>query len=100
MIFDAFNCKNIGEYSDLYLKTDVLLLSDIFENFRDKMILSHGLDPVHYVSIPGFTWDAMLKYTNNKLELLTDMDMITFFYKSIRGGLSQCSKRYSRAKNK
>ena len=54
-IFDAFNCKNIGEYSNLYLKTDVLLSSDIFENFRDKMILAHGLDPVFYVSFPEFT---------------------------------------------
>ena len=82
------------------MKTDVLLLSDVFENFRERLLQSHGLDPVQYITLPSFTWDAMLKYTGVTLELLTDIDMVILFQKAMRGGLSQSSKRYAEANNK
>ncbi|XP_074042573.1 uncharacterized protein [Leptinotarsa decemlineata] len=100
-VWTTFNCQNLGDYVDLYMKTDILLLADVFEMFRTCIINSHKLDPAHYFTLPGYTWDAMLKYTGIELELLTDVDMFLFVERGIRGGLSQvCSKRRSHANNK
>ncbi|KYN28339.1 hypothetical protein ALC57_02244 [Trachymyrmex cornetzi] len=70
-VYQRFSIRTLGEYSDLYLKTDVLLLADIFENFRESCATSYGLDPAHYYTLPGFTWDAMLNHTRVRFELLT-----------------------------
>jgi hypothetical protein len=80
-VWDHFGCKTLGEYSDLYLKVDVMLLADVFENFRDICMKTYNLDPAHYYTAPGFSFDCMLKYTEMKLELLTDYDMLLMFEK-------------------
>ncbi|XP_076381411.1 uncharacterized protein LOC143261204 [Megalopta genalis] len=99
-VWSRFGIQTLGQYSDLYLKLDVLLLADVFENFREKSLENYKLDPAHYYTLPGFAWDAMLKLTKIKLELFTDVDMLLFVERGIRGGLSQCSHRYARANNK
>ena len=71
----------MGEYHDLYFKSDVLLLADVFENFRRTCLLYCGLDPCHYFSSPGLSWDAMLKVTDVRLKLMTDVDMFQFIEK-------------------
>ncbi|XP_072403137.1 uncharacterized protein [Diabrotica undecimpunctata] len=100
-VWSSFSCSTLGDYVDLYMKTDILLLADVFERFRSSCLATYNLDPAHYYTLPGFTWDAMLKHTKQELELLTDQDMFLFVERGIRGGLSQvCSKRRVHANNK
>ena len=86
-IWNTFNLKTMGDYHDLYLKSDTLLLADIFENFRKTCLQYYKLDPCHYFSSPGLSWDAMLKMTEVKLELINDIDMYQFIEKGMRGGI-------------
>ena len=99
-VWDIFKLKNMGEYHDLYLKSDILLLADIFENFRKTCLQYYKVDPTHYFTSPGLSWDAMLKMTGIKLELMTDVDMFQFIEKGMRGGISYISHRYGKANNK
>ena len=99
-IWNTFNCKTIRDYHDLYLKSDVLLLSDVFENFRATCLRHYKLDPAHYYTSPGLAWDACLKETGQNLELLSDYDMLMMFERGIRGGITHISKRYAEANNK
>ena len=99
-VWDTFNLKTMGDYHDLYLKSDILLLADLFENFRKTCLQYYKLDPCHYFTSPGLSWDAMLKMTNIKLELMTDIDMFQFIEKGMRGGTSYIANRYGKANNK
>ncbi|CAH3195844.1 unnamed protein product [Porites evermanni] len=99
-VWNTFECKTIRDYHDLYLKSDVLLLSDVFENFRKTCLCHYNLDPTHYYTSPGLAWDACLKETGQELQLLHDYDMLMMFEKGIRGGISHISKRYAEANNK
>ena len=92
--------KTMGEYHDLYLVSNVLLLTDVFENFRKTCMQYYKLDPCHYFTSPGLSWDAMLKMTNIKLELMTDIDMLQFIEKGMCGGVSYIANRYRNANNK
>ena len=73
-VWNTFNCKTIRDYHDLYLKSDVLLLADVFENFRASCLKRYNLDPGHYFTSPGLAWDACLKETGQELQLLHDYD--------------------------
>lgn len=100
-IYNAFNCNNLGDYHDVYLRTDVFILADIFQKFREVCLDVYKLDPVHFYSAPNLSWDAMLITTGVKLELLQDIDQLLFFEKSIRGGINGLGAlRYFEANNK
>ena len=99
-VWKTFDMKNMGDYHDLYLKSDILLLADVFENFRKTCLQYYKLDPCHYFTSPGLSWDAMLKMTNIRLDLITDVDMYQFIEKGMRGGVSYIANRFGEANNK
>ena len=99
-VFKSFKLENLGDYHDLYVKSDTLLLADVFENFRDMCLKEYELDPAHFVSLPGLAWQVCLKKTNIELELLTDYDMLLMVEKGIRGGICHSIQRYAKANNK
>ena len=98
-VWTTFGMTAFAEYHDLYMKTDVLLLADVFEQFCSTCMMHYGLDPAHYYTAPGLSWDAMLKMTEVELELLTDVDMHLFVESGIRGGVSMISGRHAVANN-
>ena len=99
-LWKIFEMKNRGEYHDLYVQCDTILLADVFENFRDKCIEIYGLDPTHFLSAPGLAWQACLKKIKVKLELLTDVDMLLMVEEGIRDGICEAIHRYAKANNK
>ena len=99
-VFNKFKLNNLGEYHDLYVQSDTLLLADVFENFRNTCLKVYELDPAHSLPLPGLAWQACLKKTNIKLELLTDYDMLLMVEEGIRGGICHSIHRHAKANNK
>ena len=94
-----FGIRNMGEYYDLYLRTDVVLLANVFESFRRVCSENYGLDPSHFCTAPGLAWKACLKKTGIRLELLLDPDMLLMFERGIRGGITESVHRWAAANN-
>ena len=99
-MFKVFKLESLGDYHDLYVQSDTLLLADVFNNFRDMCLKEYELDPAHFLSLPGLAWQECLKKTNIELELLTDYDMLLMVEEGIRGGICHSIHRYAKANNK
>ncbi len=100
LVWEAFKCKSLGDYLEVYLLTDVLLLADVFENFRGNCLKDYELDPAHYFSGAQFTFDAFLLKSQESLELISDVNQYLMFQKMIRGGMSMVCKRFASANHK
>lgn len=99
-VWTTFGCTNILEYIKLYLERDVIILADVFENFRRTCNKIYNLEPVHYPTADSMSWDAMLKCTKVKLDLISDTEMAKFINSARREGLIQCTTRMMEANNK
>ena len=98
-VFKTFKLNNLGDYRDVYVRSDTLLLADIFENFRNACLSNYEIDPAHFISLPGLAWQACLKKTNVELEMLTDYDMLLMIEEGIWGGICHAVHRYAKASN-
>ena len=98
-VFNDFNNKNIGDYHDLYVQSDTLLLADVYENFRNMGLKVYELDPTHFLPLPGLAWLVCLKKTEVRLELLADVDVLLMVEEEIRGGIYHAIHRYAKANN-
>ena len=98
-VWNKFGCKTLRDYHNLYNRSGVLQLCDVFENFSDVCMKNYDLDPAWYYTAPGLAWDALLKITKVKLKLLTDINMLLMIERGIRGGISMISTRYGKADN-
>ena len=99
-VFNKFNNNNLGDYHDLYVQSDTLLLADVFTNFRKVCFDIYELDPAHFLSAPGLAWQACLKKSNFEIALISDVDILLTIKKSIRGGITQAVCRYFQSNNK
>ena len=99
-VWKEFGIHNLGDYHDLYLRTDVVLLANVYEAFRDTCLKHYKLDPAHFYTSPVLAWKTCLKHTGISLELLTDPDMLLMFERGIRGGITQAIRKYAAANNK
>ena len=99
-VFEKFECKNLLDNSILYLKTDLCHISDVFQKFSNFAYEICEIDPRHSYTLPGFSWQSMLKMTKIELELISDPDMYLFLMDTIRGGISVCNKKQVIADNK
>ena len=93
-------CKTMGDYHESYLMADVWLLADVFENYRKTCMKHYRLDPAHYISAPGMSWDAFLRFTGIQIDLLSDLPMLQMIEDGLRGGISMASHNYCKANNK
>ena len=98
-MFKAFSCNTIKDYLKQYLKVDVLLLCDVFESFRERSLVFYGLDPAKYLTAPALSYDAMLRHTNIKFDLLDELDMYNFIENGIRGGITNVIHRFAETRN-
>ena len=98
--WDRFGCKTLKDYHDHYLLTDVLLLADLFANFRKTVLKTHGLQPLHFITLPFLAWAMALKHTDADLDLITDPDAYVMLETNLRGGIATISKKYASANNK
>ena len=99
-VFTELKCKSLGDYNDHYLRIDVLLLADIFENFRDTCFSIYKIDPAHCYSAPSLSYNAMLKTLDTRTPLFSDPDMYMFIEEGIRGGFCNVSKRHVKTNNR
>ena len=99
-VWNHFKMKNLEEYHDRYLQTDVILLSDVVKTFRKTCLANYGLDPAHFYTSLGLAWKACLKKKSVELALLSDPDILLMFERGIQGGITQAGHRYARANNR
>ena len=99
-VFNKFNIKNLGEYHDLYVQSDTILLADICESFRNLCIETYKLDPAYFLPLPGLAWQACLKHSKIKLEFISDVDMLLMLEEGIRGGICHSVFRHAKVSNK
>ena len=99
-VFKEFKLKHLGEYNDLYVQSDTLLLADVVENFRNMCMKIYELDPSHFLTAPELAWQVSLKKTEVELELITDLHMLLSIEEGIRGGMCHAVHRYAKANNK
>ena len=98
-VFKTFKCNNLLDYSILYLKTDLCHLADVFQKFSNCTYDTYELDCRHSFTLPGYSWECMLKMTKIELELISDSDIYLFLMDTIRGGMTVCNKKYVKADN-
>ena len=93
------NCNNLLDYSSLYLKTDLCHSADVFQKFSNFAYETYELDCRHSFTLPGYSWECMLKMTKIESELISDSDIYLFLMYTIRGGMTVCNKKYVKADN-
>ena len=98
-VWKEFRIHNLRDYHDLYLRTDVVLLANVYEAFREMCLEHYKLDPAHFYTSPGLAWKACLKCTGIRLRLLTDPNMLLMFERGIRDGITQAVRKYAAANN-
>ena len=99
-VFKTFNNKNLGDYHDLYVQSDVLLLADVFKNFRNQCLKTYDLDPAKFLTLTSLAWQACLKVTNIQLNLITNSEMLFMIENGVKGGITQVINKFSYPNNK
>ena len=99
-VWSTIKCKTMGDYHNIYLKTDVLLLADVFKMLKKVCLQNYNLDPLWYYNFPGLAWDACLKFTKIELDLISDYAKLMMFGTGTRGSVSNIPTRHSEANHK